>query len=231
MPDHFKNIYQNHADAYDQMVRVEDYEGNILKTLQAIGLSPESVVVEFGAGTGRVTRLLLPHVRRVHAFDFMPSMLTVARQTFVPADNWSVAVADNGHMPVAPNSADMTIEGWSFAHVRGWFPDTWQMVFDRYIAEMQRILKPGGTAVLIETMGTGSETPAPPNEGLAELFAYMENQHGFTYRWARTDYKFDSLDEAIKLTGMFFGEDFAKRVREENWVIVPECTGFWSKTF
>lgn len=231
MSDHFQDIYKTKADLYDAMVAREDYEGALLPTLEMFCSFYNADVVEFGAGTGRVTRLLAPLVKSITAFDFMPSMLEVARETLPTQDqNWALAAADNGAMPVKSGVADVTIQGWSFGHAGAWYPDTWQTVIDSYIAEMMRVLKPGGTAILIETMGTGRETPAPPAPHLAEYYQRVEQLHGFQYTWARTDYKFESLDEADQLTRFFFGDALADHVREENWVILPECTGIWWRT-
>jgi hypothetical protein len=35
------------------------------------------------------------------------------------------------------------------------------------------------------------------------------------------------LSEAEKLTRFFFGEELARAVRWNNWIILPECTGIW----
>jgi hypothetical protein len=83
-------------------------------------------------------------------------------------------------------------------------------------------------AMILETLGTGSETPSPPTHGLATYYAWLEEEHGFTRTWLRTDYKFATLDEADMLTRFFFGDELADRVRREALVILPECTGIWS---
>lgn len=99
------------------------------------------------------------------------------------------------------------------------------------IAEMRRILKPNGTLILIETLGTGNKQPQPPHEGLAALYAWWADTYGLQHRWIRTDYQFESVAEAAELTGFFFGDAFAERVITEQLEIVPECTGLWWKTF
>jgi hypothetical protein len=65
--------------------------------------------------------------------------------------------------------------------------------------------------------GTGFESPAPPTPA-----------RGFTPAAIRTDYEFASVEEAASITGFFFGEAFAERVREKNSARVPECTGVWT---
>ena len=97
----------------------------------------------------------------------------------------------------------------------------------RDMAEMKRVLRPGGTAVIFETLGTGSEEPNPPTETLAAYYAYLENEQGFSTTWIRTDYQFESVSEAGELAGFFFGDDLAAQVTANEWVILPECTGIW----
>ena len=81
----------------------------------------------------------------------------------------------------------------------------------------------------METLGTGRESPLPPTPGLADYYAHLENQRGFSGTWIRTDYLFDSLEEAIDLVRFFFGETLANQVNVSQSPLVPECTGIWWK--
>ena len=141
----------------------------------------------------------------------------------------TAALGDNGRMPVASNCADLVIEGWSFAHVTAWHEKSWRLRTDAMLAEMARIAKPGGTAILIETLGTGARRPQPPTNELAELYAHWQERHGFAWRWIRTDYQFASPDEADELTRFFFGDELADERLAGGSVILPECTGIWWK--
>lgn len=233
MDDHFKQIYAQRAEQYDVLVQREDYAGNLLPALAALHPLQGVTVAEFGAGTGRVTRLLLPLVRYIYAFDNAPAMLHVAHDTLsrarpVPGvGHWSLAAGDNRRMPLPQGCVDLALAGWSFGHFVGWHPSDWQAQVGAAVDEMLRVLKPGGTALIIETLGTGTEDPAPPNEGLAAYYAWLERERGFRQTWVRTDYLFNSLDEAETLTRFFFGDALADRVRRENLVALPECTGIW----
>ena len=62
----------------------------------------------------------------------------------------------------------------------------------------------------------------------AEILELLEQ--GFAYTWIRTDFKFESLAEAAALNRFFFGDEMAQRVIDNNWVILPECTGIWWAT-
>lgn len=228
----FHSIYANQADNYDRMVNREDYQGNILATLKMIRPLNGIDVVEFGAGTGRLTGLLAPHVRSIAAFDASAHMLDQARLNLerLGVNNWRVAVGDNRRLPIEGGVADLAIAGWSFGHSVGWYPETWRTEISLALREMERVLRPGGTAVILETQGTGREMPQPPHPGLAAYYAWLENEHGFASTWIRTDYRFASLQEADELTRFFFGDDLANRIVRENLVILPECTGVWWKT-
>ena len=169
---------------------------------------------------------------RIYSFDMHLPMLRVASRMLEESgmENWSFTAADNRAMPLRHTIADVAIEGWSFAHVMGWYPDSWQQQTDKMLSEMARLLKPGGTMILIETMGTGQREPSPPADHLATLYRYWEEQHNFQYRWIRTDYQFESVEEADVLIRFFFGDAMADvQVAGQN-IIVPECTGIWWKT-
>jgi len=231
--DHFKRVYNTQASLYDRMVEREDQQGNLFSAFNEITDWNDATVVEFGAGTGRLTRQMLFTAKQVFATDISDHMIAQAYESLAVTgmDNWMLNVADNRNMPFADNSADVVVEGWSFAHAVGWSPDNWREEIGQMLNEMQRILKPNGTAILLETMGTGSRKPEPPNEGLAELYKWWEEELGFAYRWIRTDYLFESVEEADELLRFFFGDELADGVVEKQLTRLPECTGIWYRTY
>lgn len=231
MSDHFKSIYANDAERYERLIVREDQRGNLFQTLMEIHPFDGKTVVEFGAGTGRLTRIMSVLVKHIHAFDIAPAMLQKGYRVLSETgmENWSFTQADNRQIPIVDNSADIVVEGWSFGHVMSWYPENWQAEIDKMLAEMQRIVKPDGTMILIETMGTGSRKPSPPTENLAELYHYWQEQHGFQYQWIRTDYQFESVAEADELIRFFFGDDMADSLVANKNIIIPECTGVWWK--
>ena len=232
MPDHFETIYASKADQYEALIQREDYEGNILKTLEQIRPLAGIDVVEFGAGTGRLTLMMVPLVKRLRAFEGSQHMLDVAigKLNATGLHNWQAQVADNRDIPAETASADLAIQGWSFGHFCGWYRDSWRVEAGKAISEMKRLLRPGGTIIMLETMGTGRETPFPPTPDLADFYAWLEGEHGFQNINIRTDYRFESLTEAEQLTRFFFGDSLADEVVRKDWVILPECTGVWWKT-
>ena len=145
---------------------------------------------------------------------------------FAPA-SWQLLCADAECLPVASDWADLAIAGWVFGHFRSWHAQDWRTHVQRGLDEMERALRPGGTLVLIESLGTGAALPAPPTPELAEYFLWLETEQGMRRHAIRTDYGFADVASAAATTGAFFGAPFAERVRAEHWSRVPECTGLW----
>lgn len=225
--DHFRTIYRTRADDYDTLVAREDFQGSLPQALAKIRPWAGLDVVELGAGTGRLTRLLAPAAASVVALDAAPAMLRVAHLSLGHSRHVAFAAADNAALPLRDAVADLAVAGWSLGHSVAWYPDAWRDVIGAALAEMRRVLRPGGMVIILETLGTGRETPAPPTDGLAAYYQWLEEAHGFQRAWLRTDYRFASLDEAERLTRFFFGDDLADRVRREGLTTLPECTGLW----
>ena len=227
MPDH-QNIYHSEADRYDQLVSREDYQGHIMNALQQVFTFQGADVLELGAGTGRLTCFVAPLVKSIRAFDQSQSMLDVAVSKLRQTDlhNWHTGVADHRQIPEQDGCADLVLSGWSVCYVVVWDQAHWQVELDRALKEMHRLLRPGGQIILLETLGTGFESPEPPPH-LIPYYTCLE-AHGFQRTWIRTDYCFDNLQQAEQLSSFFFGEETARKIQVgPRGAILPECTGIW----
>lgn len=49
--------------------------------------------------------------------------------------------------------------GWSICYMVVWHKETWQAELGKALAEMKRVLRPGGTIIILETLGTGKDKP------------------------------------------------------------------------
>lgn len=227
MSERQRQIYQTDGDRYEALIAREDHQGNILRALEEI-VSPAGLdVLDLGAGTGRLTLMLAPFAKSMRAFDVSEEMLRVCRERLVAGglSNWSVDVADHRQLPVDDHSADLVVSGWSVSYLAVWNPDSWRVELEKWLGEMKRVLRPNSHIVLFESLGTGNESPIK----LEHLEAYYPwlDQAGFQNKWIRTDYQFASVGEAEELSRFFFGDELGEKIKQNNWVVLPECTGVW----
>ncbi len=229
MNDRQRQIYQTDGDRYEALISHEDYQGNILKALEEIVSTDGRDILDLGAGTGRLTLLLAPHAKSIRAFDMSEEMLRVCRQRLAASglSNWKVETADHRRLPVKNRTADLIVSGWSVSYLAVWNPERWRAELESWLDEMKRVLRPSGFIVLFESLGTGNELPVKL-EHLADFYPWLD-EAGFQHKWIRTDYRFDSVEQAVELSGFFFGEELAGRVRAQHALVLPECTGVWWK--
>jgi len=230
MSDQQRKIYQSEGYRYQALIAPEDYQGNIPRAIDEIIDIDGLDVIDLGAGTGRLTLILAPRVKSMHAFDVSAEMLRVCRERLLATGltNWQVDVADHRQLPVQDHSIDLVVSGWSVAYLAVWNPETWREELDKWMNEMKRVLRPGGQIILFESLSTGSETPVLL-EHLKNYYPWLD-EAGFKNKWIRTDFQFESVEEAAGALSFFFGEDMANQIREKGSAIVPECTGVWWKT-
>lgn len=228
MPDH-EYIYRHQAGLYDRMISFEDDEGNILKEMENIvPRLEEADAVDIGAGTGRLSLLLAPRVRSLIAADASAAMLAVAedklRQT--GAANWRTLVADNRALPLPDRSADLITAGWTICYSASTNADQWRRSLETVMGELRRMIRPRGTIIIMETGGTGTERPNPP-DFLIPYYELLVSEYGFARSWIRTDFRFETAQEAEEMCRFFFGDELADRAAAAGSAVVPGCTGVW----
>ena len=227
MSDQQRKIYQTDGDRYEALISREDHQGNIVKALEEI-VNPDGLdVLDLGAGTGRLTLMLAPSAKTIRAFDVSAEMLRVCRERLETSglSNWNVEIADHRQLPLANDSANLVVSGWSVSYLAVWNPSTWRDELEKWLGEMERVLRRGSYIVLFESLTTGSETPVKL-EHLKDFYPWLD-EVGFQNKWIRTDYKFASIEEAEELSRFFFGDELGDKVKANRWVILPECTGVW----
>ena len=104
----------------------------------------DEVMLDIATGGGHVARVFSPHVARVIASDLTPEILSHAREAFHEWElaNVEVAVADAEKLPFDDASFDLVTCRIAPHH----FPEP-----EKFIAEVARVLKPGGQFLLIDS--------------------------------------------------------------------------------
>ena len=226
-----KKIYRSFAERYHALIAREDYESHLLPAILAIDPLVGKDVIELGAGTGRVTSLIAPITQRLVISDISHHMLSFGQKHLsrMGLKNLSFSLESHLNLPFANHTADVIIAGWSFCYAALDAEAGWQPALEIALKEVERILRPGGKLILIESLGTGYEKPHTP-EVLVDYLDYL-NSNGFDSTWIRTDYCFKDKAEAKDLTAFFFGDAPMPMWETEKGMIVPECTGLWWKAY
>jgi len=227
MSEQQRKIYRTDGDRYEALVSREDYLRNIPQAIDEVINVDGLNVLDLGAGTGRLTLMLAPRVKNIRAFDASAEMLRVCRERLIATglSNWQVDVADHRQLPVDDHSADLVVSGWSVSYLSVWNQENGDAELDKWLTEMRRVLRKNGTIILFESLGTGNESPVRL-EHVEPTYRWLDKNE-FQNKWIRTDYKFESVEEAEELSRFFFGDELGDKVKENNWVILPECTGVW----
>jgi ubiquinone/menaquinone biosynthesis C-methylase UbiE len=223
-------FYRERATDYDDLVSAEDADRVLGPALADLIDPRRGPVADVGAGTGRVTRLLEVAGAQVVAVDAAMPMLHVARGRAASTGHpvrW--VCADAQALPLRDHAMAAAVSGWAFGHSCEWFPELWPDVIGRFVAEMERVVAPGGVCVVIETLGTGAARPEPPSDALGTYYEWLEREVGMTRRVLRTDFEFTDHEAAARAMAPFFGDAIAARVRAERWSRIPEFTGLWSR--
>ncbi|MDM8520950.1 class I SAM-dependent methyltransferase [Anaerolineales bacterium HSG6] len=229
--NHFQTIYNSKAKQYHRLISVEDVDGNLLPALERVTPLADKQILDLGTGTGRLPLLLGSRAKCLVGLDLYGDMLREqARQREQQGGDWELVQGDIRQLPYVSGWADVVTAGWAIGHLRSWFSETWQTTLGQVLSEMHRVVQPQGALIIIETLGTGSLQPAPPSEELAEYYSWLEHEWDFQRQTIRTDYQFESVEEAVTHAEFFFGAKLAQKIIAHDWQRLPEWTGVWGKT-
>jgi len=125
----------------------EDYEqgrpGWPPEAVAVAGTRPAATVLDLGAGTGKLTRLLVERFSRVIAVEPAPAMRRVLERVCPRAD---VHAGSSSQIPLPYASVDAVFAAQAFH----WFDD---------LDEIVRVLRPGGALVAMFNSPDGPVTP------------------------------------------------------------------------
>ncbi|HVV56805.1 MAG TPA: methyltransferase domain-containing protein [Gaiellaceae bacterium] len=127
--------------------------------VERAGLRPGRVVVDLAAGTGKLTRLLVPSGAEVVAVEPVPEMRAKLEEV-VPGVSALYGTAER--LPFADGSADVVTVAQAFH----WFDH------ERALAELHRVLRPDGLLVLV---WNSRDLDDPLQRALEELLAPLRD--------------------------------------------------------
>lgn len=159
-------------------------------------LHGDEVVVDLGCGVGRLTRALAARAARVEAVDVSAEMLARARSAhphLVDRVGWHLG--DGLTLPLPTASADAVMSFVVLQHV----PDP--AIVLGYVAEMGRVLRPGGWAAFQVSDDPSLHRPPGPIARVAARLRGGPRGRGHP-AWIGTAVALDDVREAARQAGM-----------------------------
>lgn len=155
-------VYQRAPEAYDEGARIEFELAAITDLVPIAG----KVLIDAGAGTGRVALAAAPVARHVYAVEPVASLRRYMRTKGIGLDNLFVLDGFLNAIPLPAGSADVLVTCQAIG---------WQL--DEELVEIERVVKPGGTVMHLFGAPSAQESENPLLQSLVD--------HGYepnTYR-------------------------------------------------
>jgi SAM-dependent methyltransferase len=181
------------ADVYER-ARPEYPPEAVAWLVDRLGLRPGRIVVDVAAGTGKLTRLLVPSGVRVVAVEPLAEM----REQLVRAVPGVEALEGTAEaLPLEDDFADAVTAAAAFH----WFRR------DEALAEFARVLRPGGRLAIVYNLRD------PESELQQELSGMLELHGGTTIAWMR------GIDTGVILEegGLFGPPEYAEFRHEQRF--------------
>lgn len=139
--------------------------------LWALDLSGEETVADLGSGTGFFTDDVAPYAERVYAVDVQSGMHDLYREKGLPA-NVDPVTTDVADLPFDDDGLDGAFSTMTYH----------EFASDESLAELARVIRPGGRLAIIDWDTDGEGESGPPLDeryGLSDAVAALE-EAGFT---------------------------------------------------
>lgn len=185
-----ENLDPTHASRYD--AKEDASAASEVALLESVGLTPASLVVEFGAGTGQFSVEVAPACARVIAVDVSRPMLEELQVKVANLGLSNIEVVRAGFLTYEHRGgpADFVYSRYALHHL----PDFWKAVA---LSRLRRMLRPGGILRLWDVVydfapaqaesrieawcATGAET-IEGQWSRAELEEHVREEHS-TFSW------------------------------------------------
>ncbi len=157
---HFVDDREPYRDAdVERFWRHGERDLDTLLTTAGVTVRQDDVVLDLGCGVGRLTRVLARRAAHVVALDVSPEMLRRAQELNAHLGNVTWLLGDGETLTgVEDASLDGAVSHVVFQHI----PEA--KVTLGYVAELGRVLKPGGWAAFGLSTDPRVHEPRPPEQ-------------------------------------------------------------------
>jgi SAM-dependent methyltransferase len=140
------NIW-NHPQVYEVENRAVDRAGAITSLMQSLAPWEDRDLLDIGCGTGFHLPVFAETARTVTGIEPHGDLLAIARRRTRRLDNVSVLQAGAADLPLPDRSVDVMHARWAYFFGPGCEPG---------LAELDRVMRPGGRAFVIDNDDTRS---------------------------------------------------------------------------
>lgn len=156
--------------------------------IECAALSPEMTVLDIGCAAGHTAFAFAPHVREVIGVDLSPEMLVEAERQAAARDltNLRFEVASATALPYADGQFDVVTCRLVAHHLLSLGPA---------LAEMARVLKPGGQLIIVDII-------SPEDATLTEFINHVEvlRDPSHSKDWTLSEWNDSGTDAGIPFT-------------------------------
>jgi SAM-dependent methyltransferase len=159
MPDPIVSEFTHQADTFDQAA-VYRTEETLDRLVELLPLDPHDAWVDVACGTGIVSLVLAPRVASVVGLDLTPAMLARARTAAAGIANVRFVEGKAEALPFPDGHFAGAVTRFSLHHL----PRP-----ERMVAEMARVVRPGGWVALADHLTSGHGVAALWHQAIERL--------------------------------------------------------------
>lgn len=204
------NIWQ-HTEIYEAENAAADPDGRLIAALRAVGDWSGRDVLELGCGTGFHLPELAGSARNVWAVEPHPPLAALARRRTRRLTNVTVSVGTAEATGLADACVDVVIARW-----------VWATESPAAVAELARVLRPGGTVMIVDNDPSRSTfgawfAEAYPDRAASRFWA----ERGWASVPVQMGWRFESVEDFASVVRI----EFPPRVADRILASYPGGTG------
>ncbi|MCW2762725.1 MAG: class SAM-dependent methyltransferase [Marmoricola sp.] len=220
------NIWHN-PDVYEIENRAVDRAGAITRLMQQVGPWAGRDLVDIGCGTGFHLPLFAETARSVTGIEPHGDLVAIARRRVRRLENVQVLQASAAALPLPDASVDVVHARWAYFFGPGCEPG---------LVELERVLRPGGRAFVIDNDPTRSTFGAwfrrgYPDQDYVEVAKFWAAQ-GWELHPVDMAWTFDSREDLEAVVRIEFAGDVADEILAgHEGTSVDYAVNVWSRGY
>ena len=220
------NIWNSPA-LYEIENRAVDPDGALDSALRDLADWSDRVVLDIGCGTGFHLPRFAATAASVIGVEPHPDLVALARRRTRRLDNVTVHQGLAQELPVPDASVDVVHARWAYFFGPGCEPG---------LAELDRVVRRGGTALVVDNDGSRSTFGSWFRRGYPEIDPVAVERFWSTHGWTRTPvdmgWRFESRADLVAVARIEFDPETAEWiVANHQGTEVDYAVNVWSKTF